>query len=47
MCQECYSDVFMISLENIFVVCDVSDFRNSSGLYINSSEGVCDAVCIL
>ena len=43
--QEFYSGVFIISLENIFEVYDVSGFRKSSGLYINSGERVCDGVC--
>ena len=41
MFQECYSGNFMINLENIFE----SDFHKSSGLYVKSSEGVCDTVC--
>ena len=46
MFQECYSEDFMISLKNIFKVCDgvFRDFRKSSGLYIKSSEGLCDGV---
>ena len=42
MFQECYSAVFVISLEKSVTE---SDFCKSSGPYINSSEGVCDIVC--
>ena len=42
MFQECYLGVFIISLENILKSVTESDSCKSSGLYINSSEGVCD-----
>ena len=45
MIQEYYSGVFLISLENIFKSVTESNFRKSSDLYINSSEGVCNWVC--
>ena len=45
MFQKYYLGVFMISLENISEVVKESDFRKSSGFYINSSKGVCDGVC--
>ena len=45
MFQECCLGVFMISLENVFEDCDESDFRKYLGLYLNSTEDVCNAVC--
>ena len=46
MFQKCYSGVFVISWRIFLTSLTESDFCKSSGLYINSSEGVCDAVCI-
>ena len=40
MFQECYSGVFIISLESFLKSVAESDFRKSSGLYINNSVGV-------
>ena len=39
MFQECYSAVFMISLEDILKPVVESDFSKSSGLYIGNKDG--------
>ena len=45
MFQECYLGVFMITWRIFLKPVAESDFRKSSGRYINNSEGVHDDVC--